>query len=139
MKKTVKKKPGRPPGRKALRRPVLSTRVPLAFYETLKQAAQFSTRTMSEELIWRATQTFERDNILEETRKLLDDARRAQEGAFRELMSKMFTKETHVTGVYWREKGTPPLAVRPELIPEIKASIKDAIREGFAAMKEEPK
>jgi hypothetical protein len=45
---------GRPPGRKAARRPVVASRVPEDFYATVKQAAQLSGRTMSEELIWNA-------------------------------------------------------------------------------------
>ena len=59
MKKSVKRKLGRPPGRKAPRRPVISTRAPLEFYEAIKQAAQDSGRTISEELVWRAALSLE--------------------------------------------------------------------------------
>ena len=113
MKKTVKKKPGRPPGRKAPRRPVLSTRVPLAFYETLKQAAQFSTRTMSEELIWRTTQTFERDNILDEVRKTLAEAQHLKEEAIQAALDRRYTQIHSPAGAYWMPKGAKPLQFRP--------------------------
>lgn len=57
----MKKRLGRPPGRKAARRPVLSTRVPEDFFQFIKQVAQSSGRTMSGELIWRARNSFERE------------------------------------------------------------------------------
>jgi hypothetical protein len=56
----AKKRIGRPPGRKAPRRPVLSARVPLDFYEDIKASAQRNGRTASEELIFLARQQFTR-------------------------------------------------------------------------------
>lgn len=53
-----KKRVGRPAGRKAPHRPVLSTRVPQSFYDELRTLAVKSNRTMAEELIWRVQQTF---------------------------------------------------------------------------------
>jgi hypothetical protein len=139
----MKKRVGRPPGRKAPRRPVISARVPLPYYELIKQAAQFSGRTISEEVAWRTMQSFERDKTLEAARKeaqqLIAETMRAQQGAFEELMSKKFEVEYHLTGTYWRERGAPPMAMRPELIPEFKAAITDAIKEGYASLKEELK
>ena len=48
------KKIGRPPGRKAPHRPVVSARVPETLYRELKGAAEDAGRTMGEELVWRA-------------------------------------------------------------------------------------
>lgn len=53
-----KRKVGRPPGRKAPHRPVLGARVPADVYEVIADAAKVSGRNMSEELIWRALQSF---------------------------------------------------------------------------------
>jgi hypothetical protein len=49
-----KKRIGRPPGRKAPHRPVVSARVPEALYQQLKEAAAAGGRTLGEELVWRA-------------------------------------------------------------------------------------
>lgn len=54
MNKSVKRKPGRPPGRKAPRRPVISARAPEALYLELREAAAAAGRTLGEELVWRA-------------------------------------------------------------------------------------
>ena len=55
MPKTAKKKVGRPPGRKAPHRPVVSARVPESVYSEIKEAATAAGRTMGEELVWRAS------------------------------------------------------------------------------------
>ena len=82
----MKKRVGRPPGRKAPRRPVISARVPLPYYEAIKQAAQFSGRTISEEVVWHTMQSLEGAKTLEGARKeaqqLVAEAMRAQQGAF---------------------------------------------------------
>ena len=54
MKKAAKKKVGRPRGRVAAWRPVVSARVPELIYAEIKQAAAAAGRTMGEELVWRA-------------------------------------------------------------------------------------
>jgi hypothetical protein len=54
-----KKKLGRPPGRKAPERPVVSARVPEALYREIKEAAAAAGRTMGEELVWRAQRAAE--------------------------------------------------------------------------------
>jgi hypothetical protein len=54
MGKAAKRKVGRPPGRKAPHRPVVSARVPESVYAELKEAAAAAGRTMGEELVWRA-------------------------------------------------------------------------------------
>jgi Arc-like DNA binding domain len=58
MKKSRKKRVGRPPGRKAPWRPVLSTRIPEELYEQIKTAARASARTLSQEAVWRLARSF---------------------------------------------------------------------------------
>jgi hypothetical protein len=53
--KSARKKVGRPPGRKAPHRPVVSARVPESLYAEIREAAAAAGRTMGEELVWRAT------------------------------------------------------------------------------------
>ncbi len=145
MKKTVKKKPGRPPGRKAPGRPVLSTRVPLPFYETLKLVAQASGRTMSEELIWRTTQALEARDIVENARKealeLLAEARNVNENvkqdAFLKEMERRYTRVRGIEGDYWMTKGAKPLQF--SLTPEFQTVIDEAVKKAFAAAKGESK
>jgi hypothetical protein len=76
MKRAAKKRVGRPPGRTAPHRPVVSGRVPEEFHKTITEAAQKSGRTISEELIWRAQQSFEWEKTFGNARKVLDDAKR---------------------------------------------------------------
>ena len=131
MKKPVGKRPvGRPPGRKAKRRPVIATRVPLPVYEMIKQAAQDSGRTLSEELIWRTTQSFERDNILDEAREKLAAAQRVTEQVIRNELERTHTRIRGADGsIYWMEKGAEPLKV--SATPEFKAMLVDAMKEAL--------
>jgi hypothetical protein len=48
------------------RQPVISGRVPQSLHEQIKRAAKASGRSMSEELAWRASQSFERKSVIEE-------------------------------------------------------------------------
>jgi hypothetical protein len=50
--------------------------VPEEFYETIREAARTSGRTISEELIWRAQQSFQWEKAHGDARKVLDDAKR---------------------------------------------------------------
>ena len=75
MKKAVKKRVGRPPGRKAPRRPVVSGRVPESLYEAIKESARASGRTVSEELIWRAEKSYEWEKAFGERAKWLAESR----------------------------------------------------------------
>jgi hypothetical protein len=55
----AKKRIGRPPGRKAPHRPVVSARVPKALYAAIKGTARAAGRTVGEELIWRVERSYE--------------------------------------------------------------------------------
>ena len=59
MTKPAKKRIGRPPGRKAPHRPVVSARVPQGDYDQIKAAARASGRTMAEEIFFRVRRSFE--------------------------------------------------------------------------------
>jgi hypothetical protein len=136
LKKSVKKKIGRPPGRKAARRPVLATRVPEDFYETIRQAAQLSGRTLSEELIWRARQSFEWERQFGEGRKILDDACRVSEGILRQFMTdKGWTRISSSAGPLWAEPGVPAVPLGGHLHPEVEAAITKAVQQAFAEAK----
>jgi hypothetical protein len=54
MKKSGKKRIGRPPGRKAPHRPIVSARVPFELHAKIEQSARKAGRNISEELVWRA-------------------------------------------------------------------------------------
>ena len=149
MKKLRGKRPvGRPPGRKAVRRPVIATRAPLPFYERLKLASQISGRTLSEELVWRTTQSLERDNILDEARKerdtILDEAREKlaaarhiTEEAFLREQERRYTQIHGLDGSYWMPKGAKPLLF--SITPEFQAVFDAAVKKAFDAAKGEPK
>lgn len=137
------KKPrrGRPPGRKSVRRPVIATRVPLPFYETIKQVAAGSGRTLSEELIWRTTQALEARDIIEDARKeagkLIAEALHAKEETFLAELDRRYTQIYSPSGSYLMPKGGKPLEFA--VGPEFQAAIDDAVRKAFAAAKGEPK
>jgi hypothetical protein len=151
VKKSGKKRVGRPPGRKAPRRPVLSARVPEDFYEEIKAAAQRSGRTMSEEIVWRARQTihiqvvpanhyYDADGRLvpypsdpnepinsPHLQRLLDDSR---VGNIREVMrAEGFTQIHDLLGNYWAEPGVAAAPLKEMLAREIKAALKETVRE----------
>ena len=145
MKKSVRKRVGRPPGRKAARRPVIATRVPLPFYETIKQVAQISGRTLSEELIWRTTQALEARDIVEDARKeareLLADARHVKEEAVLAELARTHTQIVGSSGPYWIPKGAKPLqfGVGPEFQAAIDDAVDKSVKKAFAAAKGKPK
>jgi len=105
-----KRKAGRLPGRKAPHRPVLGARVPADVYEAIAEAAKASGRNMSEELIWRALQSFTletealelKDQLLEwqrvhkDAQTMLANAKRViEEGAERQLEDQLRQQGYH--------------------------------------------
>jgi hypothetical protein len=123
MAKSAKKRVGRPPGRKAPHRPVLSTsaRVSEDFYTEVVQAAQKSGRTISEELIARVRQSFEWERQFGDIRKLGDDARRAIAGDLRQAMIKEGYTPIHGSaGTQWAEPGSAVSEAVKGLLAEAK-------------------
>jgi Arc-like DNA binding dprotein len=73
--KSAKKRVGRPPGRTAPHRPVLSQRVPQALYDMIKEAARTAGRTMGEEMVWRVERSFEWEAAFKSIPALQGEAR----------------------------------------------------------------
>jgi hypothetical protein len=76
MRTSAKKARGRPRGRKAPHRPVLSVRVPEELYAMVQLSARTSGRTISEEAVWSIQQRYEWEAAFENTRAVLANARR---------------------------------------------------------------
>src|SRR5262245_21050150 len=74
-----KKRVGRP--RATQRRPVLAARVPKEFHARILASAAISGRNASEELIWRAQQSYEWEAARGTIQAWLAEARRAHEGS----------------------------------------------------------
>lgn len=109
MEKSAKKRPGRPPGRKAAHRPVVSARVPETLYAQIKEEARKNGRTMGEELVWRAERIAEWQNAFGEAQKLLADARQITANELRSRLQRDgWTPVTGVGGDAWFEPGTNP-------------------------------
>jgi hypothetical protein len=125
MAKSVKKKRrGRPPGRKAPWRPVLSVRVPEEDYAAFKAAAHVSGRTISEEVVWRARQSFEWEKQFGDVRRLLADAQRVISGQLRTAMVDAgYTPVHDFGGTVWHEP---------------QSAVSEAVRRLLAGAREEP-
>jgi hypothetical protein len=114
MKKAMKKRVGRPPGRTAPRRPVLSTvlsaRVSESFQAMVREAARASGRTISEEVIWRAEQSFVWERAHVDARSVLAEANSVAtknlEARLQEEMRRLgYTRIRGMNGAAWFEPG----------------------------------
>src|SRR5262245_39733890 len=76
MRTSAKKARGRPRGRTAPHRPVLSVRVPEELYEKIQTSARANGRTVSEEAVWRTQQSYEWEARFGEARAVLAESRR---------------------------------------------------------------
>jgi hypothetical protein len=151
VKKSVKRPVGRPPGRKAPRRPVLSARVPEDVYEQVKASAQAAGRTMSEEIIWRARQTYAVNTInilsvpsghfIRPDGQVLPDPPDEQPGAkltpselWAELRAHRYTQLAEFQGAFWLAPGMLPASMtgRDALALMLTSIVKAAIRDGLA-------
>jgi hypothetical protein len=111
MAKPAKKRIGRPPGRTAPHRPVVSARVPQADYDEIVAAARASKRTMAEEVFWRVRKSFEDEKAQADARAILAKAR---EAAGQELKAAMLSaglqRVRGIGGDAWFERGVNPSA-----------------------------
>src|SRR6266404_5503340 len=89
MQKTVAKRAARPRGRS----PVIAGRVPSSLHRKIKQAAKASGRSMSEELAFRAEQSFQSEAF----EPLLRRQRLAVQSQMTALSQKLF--ETTIIGI----------------------------------------
>jgi hypothetical protein len=126
MRTTAKKPVGRPPGRIAPHKPVVSARVPQELYDAITKAARGSGRTISEELIWQAQIAL----TIGDAQKFLSDIEHATEKTLRSKMRQMGLEPVHdALGTYWLDGDLPPLKGR--LDPEVKAAITEAVRDAL--------
>jgi len=110
MRTSVKKARGRPRGRTAPHRPVLSVRVPEELYERIQTSARDNGRTVSEEAVWRTQQSYEWETAFGSVRAILAESRRATDAAKklpleRTLRERGYTKVHAVDGAVWFEPG----------------------------------
>ncbi len=109
MRKVAKKRVGRPPGRKAPHRPVLSARMPQELYERVKTEAQAGGRTAGEELVLRASQHYEWQQRFGEARAVLAEAQRIKASNLRTAASEGGWQRVRGTsGIAWFEPGVDP-------------------------------
>jgi hypothetical protein len=132
----VKEKPtgkaGRRPGRPLGRSPVMAGRVPRSVHRRITQAAKRSGRSGSEELVWRAMQSFEWEEKFGDAKKVLADAHRAIAGELRQAMRNAgFTPVYGSAGTYWLEPGMPAVPLEGTLAAEVKAAITEAVKQAF--------
>ncbi len=66
MKKSARRPVGRPPGRKAEHRPVLTLRIGKELYDRLKESVRTTNRSMAEELTFRANQHYHYEKLIRE-------------------------------------------------------------------------
>jgi hypothetical protein len=128
MGKTAKNRVGRPAGRTAPHRPVVSARVPQELYDAITNAAHGSGRTISEEMIWQAQIALQ----IGDAQKFLSDIAHTTEDTLRAKMRAAGLKPIRsALGTYWLDgdDDMPPLKGR--LDPEVKAAITDAVRDAF--------
>jgi hypothetical protein len=116
----TKKRIGRPPGRTAPHRPVVSARVPKKLYAAIKGTARAAGRTVGEELIWRVERSFEWQQAFESIPALQAKAR---ETIRQELKAALIEGGYHrvhaIGGSAWLEPGVDPANWIPKLDPDM--------------------
>jgi hypothetical protein len=128
MKKSVKKRVGRPAGRKAPHRPVLSARVPEEFYEEITRSARAAGRTLSEELVWRGRQAFEWEKARGTIQKWTEESRQALERGFEAaLQEKGYLPIATDQGRIWLEPGmdTSRMSISVDAAAVVRAMVPD--------------
>jgi hypothetical protein len=103
-----KKRVGRP--RTSRRRPVLAARVPEKFLARILASAAISGRNASEELIWRAQQSYEWEAARGTVEAMLTEARRTADATRKAaleqtLRERGYTKVRAIEGAVWFEPG----------------------------------
>lgn len=115
MRTSAKKARGRPRGRTAPHRPVLSVRVPEELYEKVQKSARASGRTVSEEAVWRAQQSYEWEAAHGTAGAMLAEAKKVAAATVkaeleRKLREHGYTKVRDTNGrSMWVESGAEPL------------------------------
>ena len=123
MTKPVKKRIGRPPGRKAPFRPVVSARVPQAHYDEIVAAARASGRTMAKEVFWRVRKSFEDEKAQADARVILakanETAAQVTKGALQAAMRQAgYTQVRGINGAAWFEPGVASIQWIIDSLPQ---------------------
>jgi hypothetical protein len=109
MKKSAKKRVGRPPGRKAPHRPVVSARVPHELYEQIKREAASNGRTAGEELVYRAGQIYEWQQRFGDSLNMVAEAQRVAEAELEFTLDRNGWRWVHgIGGTGWFPPGVEP-------------------------------
>jgi hypothetical protein len=105
MRSSVKRKRvGRP--RAPQRRPVLAARVAEEFHAQILASAAISGRNASEELIWRAQQSYEWEAKFKSQRELLRDVNRVAATNLHPMLRRLgYKKVDGINGTAWFEPG----------------------------------
>jgi hypothetical protein len=109
MEQRVKRRVGRPPGRKAPLRPTVSARVPAADYAKLKADARAAGRTLAEQVFYRWRQADEWERQFGSIRELQAQARETfKQGLPAALISAGYQRVRGMDGSAWFEPGVNP-------------------------------
>jgi hypothetical protein len=101
---TKRKQVGRPPAPR--RRPVLAARVPEEFHAQIVASAAISGRNASEELIWRAQQSYEWEAQFKSHRELLAQVNKAAAANLESMLRGLGYKKVHgIDGYAWFPPG----------------------------------
>jgi len=105
---------------------VLSARIPDHLYETIRQLAEASGRSISEEVVWRVQL-----QLAWEKQKLSVEAiQKVKASTLRQTMeAEGYTPVRDVAGTVWLEPGMASTTLRTQLAPELKEAISEAVRE----------
>jgi hypothetical protein len=99
-----RKRAGRP--RASQRRPVLAARVPEEFHAQILASAAISGRNASEELMWRAQQSYAWEAQFKSQRELLHDVNKVAAQNLQPMMRQLgYTKVHGLNGAAWFEPG----------------------------------
>src|SRR5262245_25052951 len=104
MRSSTKRKVGRP--RAERRRPVLAARVPEEFHARIVASAAISGRNASEELIWRAQQSYEWEAQFKSHRELLAQVNKAAAANLESMLRGLGYRKVHgIDGHAWFSPG----------------------------------
>jgi hypothetical protein len=123
MAKPAKKRIGRPPGRRAPHRPVVSARVPQADYDEIVAAARASKRTMAEEVFWRVRKSFEAEKAQADARAILARANETAKQIVKQevegvLRQAGYTQVHGMDGAAWFEPGVASIKWIADTLPQ---------------------
>jgi hypothetical protein len=127
---SARRKPvGRP--RASQRRPVLAARVPEEFYARILNSAAISGRNASEELIFRAQQSYEWEATLKSCRELQAHVRKVSATSLQPMLRELgYTKVGGLNGSAWFEPGVDTIQwIFANVSPESRAVLQEMLNQ----------